>query len=270
MITILSVEFLGSYSGTGKEQVIMHLICDTFEELASFTSDRYEPLQGSVAHIVSNQLDYEMMSDGTWVVKQTADLQMVITSISNLENEMTSVHSDIDILTNQVGELHDAVEYLIDNGAKNLISLDPNVYTTGNVRVEIKSNGTIDVTLTSGTTANTTFSRAIKTITDLRSNDFVLSGCPSGGNYSNGYALYVTNDGITAEKDEGAGVLVPKNTTVTTSYLALIVRSGTAISGTLTFMPMICTEAAWKISHAYAPYAPTNRALYELIRGYHP
>ena len=143
-----------------------------------------------------------------------------------------------------------------NQGVKNLIELSPNTYTSGNVVVKLNDDGTVSVSLSSGSTANTTFSRAIKTITNLRDMDLILNGCPSGGNYSSGYALYISDDSTTKEKDEGNGVLVPKNTTVTTSYLALIVRSGTAISGTLTFKPMI--RPAFITDPTFQPYALSN------------
>jgi hypothetical protein len=87
----------------------------------------------------------------------------------------------------------------------------------------------------------------------------ILNGCPAGGSYSSGYALYLSDDGATKEKDEGAGVFVAKNTTVTTSYLALIIRSGTAISGTLTFKPMIRPAAI--TDPTFQPYALPNPTL---------
>lgn len=151
------------------------------------------------------------------------------------------------------------IAWNVNQGVKNLIELSPNTYTSGNVVVKLNDDGTVSVSLSSGSTANTTFSRAIKTITNLRDMDLILNGCPSGGNYSSGYALYISDDSTTKEKDEGNGVLVPKNTTVTTSYLALIVRSGTAISGTLTFKPMI--RPASITDSTFVPYAKTNREL---------
>jgi len=151
------------------------------------------------------------------------------------------------------------VNWTVNQGVKNLINLNTNTYTLGNVVVKLNDDGTVSVSLSSGSTANTTFSRAIKTITDLRGMDLILNGCPSGGNYSSGYALYISDDGTTKEKDEGNGVLVPKSTTVTTSYLALIVRSGTAISGTLTFKPMI--RPAEITDGTFVPYALSNPVL---------
>ncbi len=167
--------------------------------------------------------------------------------------------SDISALFTENTSQQAEINYAINTGAKNLIKLNPNTYTSGNVVVKLNDDCTVSVSLSSGSTANTTFSRAIKTITNLRDMDLILNGCPSGGNYSSGYALYISDNGTTKEKDEGNGVLVPKNTTVTTSYLALIVRSGTAISGTLTFKPMI--RPASITDSTFQPYALPNPVL---------
>jgi hypothetical protein len=161
------------------------------------------------------------------------------------------------------------VNWNVNQGVKNLIKLNPNTYTSGNVVVKLNDDGTISVSLSSGSTANTTFSRAIKEITNLRDMDLILNGCPAGGNYTSGYALYISDDGTTKEKDVGNGVLVTKNTTVTTSYVALIVRSGTAISGILTFKPMI--RPAVITDPTFQPYALPNPvitpALIEQVNG---
>lgn len=148
------------------------------------------------------------------------------------------------------------IDYAINTGVKNLVELTPNTYTSGNVSVTINSDGTVSVSLTSGSKANTQFSRGIKNITSLRDRDLILSGCPSGGNYSSGYALYISDDSATKEKDEGSGVLVPKSASVVNSYLALIVRSGTSISGTLTFRPMV--RPASITDSTFQPYALSN------------
>ena len=84
---------------------IISIICDDVSDLpntVTFVSG-YTAVIGSTAHVVSNQLDYEMKTNGQWVVKQTADVQSLVTRISELEDEMTGVHGDVDILVNQIG-----------------------------------------------------------------------------------------------------------------------------------------------------------------------
>ena len=156
------------------------------------------------------------------------------------------------------------IAWAVNSGVKNLVELDSATYTSGNVSVEISADGTVSVSLTSGSTASTTFARAIKNITSLRDRDLILTGCPPiGGSYSSGYALYISDDGATKEKDEGSGVLVPKSTSVVSSQLAIIVRSGTTISGTLEFKPML--RPAEIKDATFCKYAPSNRELYEMI-----
>lgn len=191
----------------------------------------------------------------------------VYTALASKQDELSQAQlaaANSGITAEKLAADEAALDWNVNQGVKNLIKLNPDTYTSGNVVAKLNDDGTVSVSLSSGSTANTTFSRAITTIVDLRDMDLILNGCPSGGNYSSGYALYISDDGTTKEKDEGNGVLVPKNTTVTTSYLALIVRSGTAISGTLTFKPMM--RPAYITDSTFRPYAPTNRELYEMIQ----
>lgn len=151
-------------------------------------------------------------------------------------------------------------------GVKNLVKVDAQTYSTGNVDLSIDSNGICTISLSSGTTANTQMARTIADLSTIRANiDYttILSGCPSDGNYSNKYALYISNSGSTAEKDEGNGVTVQPNQAVGTSSLAIIVRNGTTITSPLVFKPML--RPASISDSTFQPYAPSNRELYEMI-----
>ena len=66
----------------------------------------------------------------------------------------------------------------------------------------------------------------------------VLSGCPSGGAYSNKYALAAVrdSDGLTAYYDEGNGAIIGSN--VSGVKLYLMVRSGFTVNN-LEFRPMV-------------------------------
>jgi hypothetical protein len=158
------------------------------------------------------------------------------------------------------------ISYNTAMGVKNLVSVAAQTYSQGNVDLSIDSNGICTISLSSGTTTNTQFVRTIADLSSIRANinyRTILSGCPSGGNYSNGYALYISNSGSTAEKDEGNGVTVQPNQAVGASSLAIIVRNGTTISSPLVFKPML--RAASISDSTYQPYAPSNRELYEMI-----
>lgn len=66
----------------------------------------------------------------------------------------------------------------------------------------------------------------------------VLTGCPSGGSYSDGYALFLAkdSDGTTAYYDEGSGTNI--NTSVQSVKLYILVRANVTVNN-LVFRPMI-------------------------------
>lgn len=263
MITILSVEFLGSYSGTGKEQVIMHLICDTFEELASFTSDRYEPLQGSVAHIVSNQLDYEMMSDGTWVVKQTADVQSLVTLVSQLQTDINTISTMVQ------DNMLPALRKSIDVGGRNMLLMNSTDGSSAGVTYTRTSEGYVT---TSGTSTGASL-WTVSTVTLTEGAILFMNGCPSGGDYYNGYSLFIAKNvssAATLAHEEGDGIqfTVPE----TAEYrVRIVARNGTNMSN-LRFLPQLIPVefANPTFGDYYTKPAPENAYLYDLIRGYHP
>lgn len=146
-------------------------------------------------------------------------------------------------------------------GVKNLLKFRDNVpsASAGNVYTRINSDGTLSVGLTSGTTATAQLVFTLGSITNYRDRKLILSGCPAGGNYQSGYALYISNDGSTAQADTGSGATLPIVTGVTSSVVALMVRSGTAISSELTFRPMV--RDANIVDSTFIPYALPNSVL---------
>ena len=153
------------------------------------------------------------------------------------------------------------MDYVVNAGAKNLLKFRTDVTNSsaGNVYARINSDGTISVGLTSGTTATAQLVFTLGAITKYRDRKLILSGCPAGGNYTSGYALYIANDGSTAQADTGSGATLPIVTGVTSSVVALIVRSGTTISSELTFQPMVRDAAITDAT--FQPYARSNPAL---------
>lgn len=257
MTTIRSVEFLSSYSGSGKEQVIMHLICDTYADLVSFTSNRYEPLQGSDAHVVSNQLDYEMLSDGTWVVKQTADIQSLVSVISQVQNTVNTLDADVH------ATIFPALHRLVDGGNKNIL---PFTMPTSSV-LTLVDNG--DGTFTLSGTTTQTISLLLGRVYGHDAEDLFLSGCPDGGNGASGYSLMIADrDGSLVGYDEGDGYEFIRPAQEEYFRVYCRVRPGTYSN--LRFKPMVTYIEYQMISSDFVSYSPTNAELYQLIRGYHP
>lgn len=244
--------------------VIATFICDTAAELPALNYIADYTLEiGSTAHVIENATDYEMQSDGTWCVARTSDLQSLVTSISNLEGEMTGVHSDIDILVDQVGELRAAAVRLINGGNKNIL---PFTMPSSGVLTLI-DNG--DGTFTMSGTAGSTISLLLGYVYAHGGESLVLTGCPSGGDYTNGYSLIITDSGgITQGYDVGDGYSFERPAAEEHFRVYCRVRAGTY--NNVLFKPMVTYQEYYDITPTFVPYSPTNAELYALIKSYHP
>ena len=121
------------------------------------------------------------------------------------------------------------------------------------------SNGNLlDITFGTGTVTGGNIDMQIGDITDLTNgNDYVVSGCPSGGSTSpSTYFIWLRNSNSQsisgAPADTGDGATFTK----TSEYakVGIRIQNGFVISTPLVFKPMICTQAEWTHSHTYEPY----------------
>lgn len=244
------------------------LICDTVADLPVqdyFTN--YFLTQGTTAHIIADTTDYEMQSNGQWVLKQGTDLQSLVNQISVLSNDVSGALSDIGIMQIIAHDLENAVALLIDNGAKNMIPIPTNTQTLSGVTYTPDNAGRI-------TTSNTASANSFYIASNLdltEGDELMLTGCPSGGSYASGYALYIAKNvsgATTLAFDEGDGVTftVPE----TANYnIRIIVRNGTNMDGK-TFSPMLTYPEYMQYTTKFVPYSPSNAELYRIIKQYHP
>jgi hypothetical protein len=149
-------------------------------------------------------------------------------------------------------------------GAKNKIYVSKlNTTNANGVTYTINNDGTVTA---NGTPSGTSPSYVVvampdggtyKDFSEYCNGDYVLSGCPQGGNTST-YRMYITGSGYTKE-DFGNGVELSA-TVVTPVYLIIYIYNGYTADN-LTFKPMICTKSMWDVSHTYQPYARSNAEL---------
>lgn len=168
---------------------------------------------------------------------------------------------------------------LVDNGAKNelLLTLDEfksqntsgtwsgNAYTLNGITFTVNDDMTVTV---NGTL---TGERALFRLFFDRPNIWggkFLTGCPSGGSvYDYGINLEQSaSPWSSIAQDYGNGNIISDNTSANLFGYIAIMKS----VSNLTFKPMICSKAAWDITQNYAPYAPTNAELYEMIKALQP
>lgn len=225
---------------------------------------------GSKAHVIDTDEDYKLMSDGVWKLQRGTDVTSLVNAISQVEDDLLDAAADaayartaVDyFIRPKVGELIDKV------GGKNLIKIDfASPYTNQNVIYTNNGDGTVSL---SGTSTGFSYVN-VATLTLNEGDNLHLNGCPSGGNYTTSYCLYIAKNvsgAATLAHEEGEGVLftVPETAEYNVRILA---RNGTATSG-LVYKPMLCTYEDWEFSQKFVPYIPTNEELYNLIKTYHP
>lgn len=264
--SILSIEFTHSYSGTGKEQAILTLLCDTETDMNNFVSARYEPVQGSKAHIISNQLDYEMLSDGTWVLKQSQDLVSIVTMLSNLDAEVSTLGDDVSTLYGVVGNIKDAVKVLADD-YKNRVVLLPSMSTSfGSLDLTVNNDGTITLNGTNDTGSAAFFSAPIT----FPAGAYIFNGMQeTGGTSSYRQELRATPGGVIYQVNDSTTATTFERTTSYSGYYSIRIANGYSANNAV-IKPMILLEQLHAVAPDFKAGAPTNRELYELMRGYHP
>lgn len=245
--------------------VIASFICDTFAELpAQNYLSGYTLEMGSVAHVIENGTDYTMKSDGTWISQTPADVSFLVTEISDIETRLTNTEMDALSALNYIAELKSgAISALINQGAKNVLDLTPASTTTDN-GVTFTVNSDFSITLT-GTATATAWIHVPVTIP---AGFYVFSGMPEDGS-STTYRqeLRVTPTGIVTALNDSADGNILNLVSDYTGYYNIRVASGYDFGAGVTVKPMIDLETYHEITNKYVPYAPTNKQLFDIVRG---
>lgn len=175
-----------------------------------------------------------------------------------------------------------ALAEVVDSGAKNAIIFDgvgtgtSNVgtsYTSNGITFEVQSDETIRVTgtIASGNSYCYLYAGTSRiNIVDFFDGNHVLSGNPQGASIST-YRLWYKVGSQTAVSVGDPSVILPAITGETNAVLGLQVDAPQT-NLDITFKPMICTKAAWDVSHKYVLYLPSWQKMYEMIlalKGYH-
>lgn len=181
-------------------------------------------------------------------------------TIPEIDDTTTSV-SDLWSSSKTSDELADKMSYG-DNGilgAKNLLPCNATSQVINGVTFTVNDDGTI---IANGTAT----SRAILTIKDshvLENMTYILSGCPSGGDFANGYSIVIENSshvGVAIDIGEGQTFQGNPNITLITF---ISIRSGVTLDNAV-FKPMI--RLATDPDTTYQPYSMTNKQLTEEVR----
>lgn len=168
--------------------------------------------------------------------------------LSGIESEQESQGAALD-------EDRAALMEIVDSGAKNIIDINP---PNGTDSTGITYTPNADKSFTAQGTATSLSQKRLLTVSAEdapKFNGMVLSGCPSGG-ANNTYRLVFMRDGspyTTYATDYGDGTVI-QNVPAVPCRVFLYIESGQTVD--IMFKPMICTKAAWDISHQYVPHRP--------------
>lgn len=160
---------------------------------------------------------------------------------------------------------------LVDAGAKNLLNPENAVGYVGQSSYPISKSGityTLDANSETITLSDTATSvSTLRIPITLKSGTYHVSGVPSGGSDSS-YRADLRNAGgntfITSDYDYGAGFEFTLSETTAIDY-CIRVANGYSPQNVVV-SPMICTKAAWDISHTYQPYRPSYSEMYSRIK----
>lgn len=211
------------------------------------TSDADKPISAAVQAALDSK-------QNTLTTAQLAAVNSGITSegVAQIETNETNISKD-----------EAALAELVDSGAKNKLVNTATTSSGNGVTFTVNSDGTIS---TSGTaTTNINYYYIARGVPKL-SGKMILSGCPQGG-ANNKYKIDILDSsGNAIYNDYGDNPIIDWELCSTDTFSARIrIQSGTNVDG-LNFQPMICTEAAWKISQAYQPHRPSYQELYEMVK----
>lgn len=203
---------------------------------------------------------------------QKADTSAVTTAVADeaaaRQAADTTVYNDAaELVTDETAarqsadaELHDAVGAVAALGAKNLLEVTSTTRAVNGVTFTVNNDQTITV---NGT--NTGTSTALFVINDIPLQSgiaYTLSGCPSGGSSATYYIGSLdTTDWQEFTTDTGNGGTATLSEPKTIRF-RIGIRSGVTVNN-LVFKPML--RRAEITDDTFAPYAPTNRELYEMI-----
>lgn len=243
------------------------LYCDTVADLPApnaFTG--FALSMGFRAVVINDNSVHRLSSTGQWV-------QIVAGNSTYTREEIDTIINGInaDLLSQQT-----QIDYLVNTGAKNIVQNTADASrTVAGITWVHNSDDSMSATGTS------TGVSAVRIVGVQGSSTYASAAPIPRGQYiisPSGYTdeVYRFAIGIFADDQSARTTRNIYNTPITIDidsdtarydFSAVISRSGVTVSD-LVFYPMI--RPAIITDDTYTPYAPTNRQLYELIRGYHP
>lgn len=275
-------------AGNTASIIIAKLLCDSVSDLPSQTGlTGYELAQGCTAHVIDDNQDYMIDSSGNWHVYGGEMWTNVYTKsetdalLDGKQDELTTAQLDAvnsGITAAKLTADEATLAEVVDSGAKNILKFDKagtsaanasTSYETNGVTFTVNQDGSVTV---SGTLVANASAYCYLYLGSDRANvigafdgNHVIAGNPTGASIST-YRLWYKVGSETAVSEPTNGTVLPDKSSQSNAVIGLQVNAdGSGWTGNVIFKPMLCTKSAWDVSHAFVPYAPTNRELYEMI-----
>lgn len=240
------------YTGTGDAYIIAYVECDTQADLPAvnqFTGWILD--KESKAHVIDDNTMWELNSSGSWIRQDDAGRFNVYT-----QAEVDDKFDDENRLLNM----------LFMSNCKNLLNVwGQTSQTLNGIQWTINNDGTVRANgLATADSVLYIWRNAFPP--PLLNFDIVIDGIPSGASDSTFDIVYTSTASgtisVTSKRE------IARSVALTTTRLALRVYSGQNVD--IVFEPMVVRKDIYSVSPGFAPYAPTNAELYQLIRSYHP
>ena len=194
-------------------------------------------------------------------------LEHTAEEIDGTIDEVSEARGDYDSLNERLEDLdaddRAALAEIIDGGAKNVLDFSEigtnnshgATFSSGGVSWTLNADGTVTATRTEASATDSSCNLRISTgslyVDDYCTGGYVLSGCPEGGGEDT-YSLRALRGDTYRVTDTGDGILLPAKGESADIYINMLFDK--EFDGTITFKPMICSQAAWNISKAYQPH----------------
>ena len=206
------------------------------------------------AYAVGKQLIFNGLLCKATSAIAVGDTLAVGTNLALSDNVVEQIYSLNQGLANSLADMNNVL------GAKNLLPNEAKSQTVNGVTFTVNSDGSITANGTATSQINFYMIDNPYSYT-LKANKYVLSGCPLGGDASNGYFLRLTliDNGSDIRYDDignGVEINVLQDYRIKDSFICI--RSGVTVSN-LTFYPML-RPASIK-DDTYVPYSMTNREI---------
>lgn len=168
---------------------------------------------------------------------------------------------------NNISKDEAALVELVDGGAKNIADMSKSVFTTtqkDGVTVTLSGDSIVS-SGNSSTNTNNFFNVYFKSTTDalIPSGTWVAALIGTGiDNFR--IEVYDNTKSDMVKGEFGQALEFTIDNGVTGSYVRITNKPSTDCTGS--YKLLICTKAAWDISHAYQPYRPSYQELYEMVK----